>query len=455
MYRNKTLIVLVLLITLIVLPANAFGTTTLKLIKGNNSIDNAIAVAKELNSSTNTYIIATNDDYPDALAGTVLAGKYNSPILFVTKGNNQKVYDYLAEENANSATRFYILGGTSAVTQTVENKLRLMSNNVTRLGGANRYETDEIINDYLSPKANTPVIIATGLTYPDALAMGAIGGQLQYPIFLVNKNSVPQNIANKLKAIKPSTIYIAGQTVAVPQAIENQLKTLLPASRIERIGGANRYETSQEIENYFSNNLSQRIYTTGKDFHNALISAPLAVKNKASILLKDNITYTQYEGMLNQAGYQVGDITVKTTQNDRIPAITELSEADIERLLSYPTYGEEGKGLFESFEDYYNNPHNLVESFSNEFTPATFSLYENAKVEWLSSPNLIYGSWTGQDCFRGILTLTYYGENSFNLTPNIPYQREVEYRLRNTSIKGKITLILEQIIYLSDWQAVK
>lgn len=140
---------------------------------------------------------------------------------------------------------------------------------------------------------------------------------------------------------------------------------------------------------------------------------------------------------------------------DPVPAITSLSDADIQRLQSYQAYGTQGQGFYESFNDFYANDRSNAEGFSKTFTPATLSAYDKAKVGWLTSPRLVYSSVTGQFCIRGILTLTYYGDNSFGLTPNVTYQREVEYRLDNSVKNGKVSLSLDSTHYLSGFQAVK
>lgn len=138
--------------------------------------------------------------------------------------------------------------------------------------------------------------------------------------------------------------------------------------------------------------------------------------------------------------------------NDPVSAITSLSDSDIQRLQSYPTYGSTGQGLFENFTDYYTNYRDDAEGFFKKFTPTTLSVYNKAKVGWLSTPRLMYSSMIGQVCFRGILTLTYYGDNSFGLSPNVTYQREVEYRVMSSVETG---FALSSIHYLSDFRAVK
>lgn len=452
MKKFKKLIFPVITLVLLAQPSFVLAkSTTLKSIQDGSHSEISIAVAKELNSSTNSYVITTSWDYPDALAGTVLASKHNAPILYVLNGgNNQAVFNYLKENNANSTTEFYILGGPGAVSYLIENDLRKISDNIVRLGGFDRYDTVDLINTYLNPKAGTPVILATGLNYPDALSMGAVGGQLQYPIFLVDGNSIPQSAINQLKKISPSTAYIAGGTGAVSSEIENQIKKLTPGTIVRRLGGIDRYETSKLIADWFSSCFQKKIYTTGADFHSALVAAPLASLHKASIILVDDLTSTQLAQMNQQDGYIIGHINGGTLPE----AITSLSESDIKKLQSYDQLSLGGLGGYTSFEDVYNYERENADALIQMFLPSSLSAFENTKVDWITSPRLVYVSALTQWCIRGILTITPYGNNSFKLDPNVPYQCDVEFRLRYSLTNGQATLKLEDTKYLSNWVAV-
>lgn len=133
---------------------------------------------------------------------------------------------------------------------------------------------------------------------------------------------------------------------------------------------------------------------------------------------------------------------------EAVQAITALSDADIQRLQSYKQF--DGGGSYTSFQDMYLNQRANCDGLMAKFSAVTLSDYAQAKVEWLTSPKLVYRSIIGQFCVRGVLSLTYYNaENKFRLTPNVKYQREVEYRLRSSY--GSTTLKLESTAYLSDF----
>lgn len=150
------------------------------------------------------------------------------------------------------------------------------------------------------------------------------------------------------------------------------------------------------------------------------------------------------------------DVVLPTTppQVEVGKATTTLSDSDIQRLQSYKQF--DGGGSYVSFQDMYAKERPNCDALMVKFSAITLSDYVQAKAEWLTNPKLVYRSLASQYCIRGLLTLTYYSEgNKFNLAPKVKYQREVEYRLRNSVTDGKSTLKLESINYLSDFKAVE
>jgi len=134
------------------------------------------------------------------------------------------------------------------------------------------------------------------------------------------------------------------------------------------------------------------------------------------------------------------------------PAITSLSSADITRLQGYPTYGSAGEGFFESFSQVYSNPKHQADLLIKDFHPATLNAYKGARVEWLTSPHLIYSTVIGQYAFRGVITVTFYGQNSLGLKPDQPYQCDAEYRFEMSTDTNGLSWMSTN--YLSGFKAV-
>jgi hypothetical protein len=138
-------------------------------------------------------------------------------------------------------------------------------------------------------------------------------------------------------------------------------------------------------------------------------------------------------------------------------AITSLSETDIIRLQNYEQYSTAGgqkSGNYISFQDMYTNDRLNCDGMLNRFTPIGLAQYSGAKVEWITSPKLLYTNAVHQYCLRGILRLTYSNnENKFELVANQSYQCDVEYNISCTYNASEYFTSVEGISYLSKFRA--
>lgn len=152
-------------------------------------------------------------------------------------------------------------------------------------------------------------------------------------------------------------------------------------------------------------------------------------------------------------------VTPPPAKQEPVQAITALSEADIQRLQSYAQYstiGGKPAVNYISFENMYATERADCDWLMKSFSPITLSDYYKMEAKWLTDPRLVYKSSINQYCVRGVLTLTAYEEgNKLGLIPNVKYQVDAEFRLRNSVTQGQITLKLESTHYLSEFKAVK
>lgn len=259
---------------------------------GQDRIDTAIAIAKaNFTGKVSNVVLAASSNFPDALSGSPLAYKLNAPILLVgdTEADQAKIINYI-KENMDSAGKVYILGGYGVVTKAFEDKVTASGySSVKRLGGADRYETSAKIAKELNAAENTPVIIASGENYPDALSISSIAAVNGYPILLVSKDSISNLVIEQLKTINPGKVFIAGLQGAVGSSVENQIPQLLGknANIITRIGGQNRYETSIEIAKYFNLDGNNVCISTGNSFPDAVAGSIYAARHNSPVILVD------------------------------------------------------------------------------------------------------------------------------------------------------------------------
>ncbi len=158
-----------------------FDGLNVKRIKGNNRYETNIFILREAGiDETNDLLIATGKDFADSLS----ASATKQPILLVKDKLNdyQKAYIRNTAKNCN----IVILGGPAAVSEDIENELKELSSNVTRIEGANRRQTTINIAKAYYPDAAS-AIFAYAKDFPDGLCAGVLGIYTDSPVILTEE----------------------------------------------------------------------------------------------------------------------------------------------------------------------------------------------------------------------------------------------------------------------------
>lgn len=286
--------------------ADGINTTRLG---GQDRYETSSKISSEyIKSENNGAILALGNGFADALSGSVLAQKYKMPILLcgATTSDSQSALSFI-KSNINTSKTIYILGGNGGIKDDVANTLKSQGySNITRLGGSDRYDTNAKIIDNFSAAKGTPVVIANGENFPDALSISSIAAAKGYPILLTTTNTMSDSIAAELKTIKPSKIYVAGGTASVSDANLNQIKSIanLDNSNVIRLGGIDRYDTSLTIAKYFSSNNNNTIsLANGEGFADTLSGSALSAQKGAPLLLVNSADVSKEKQFINSMKY--------------------------------------------------------------------------------------------------------------------------------------------------------
>lgn len=254
-------------------------------LAGETRYETAVEISKKGFDTAETVILARGDLFPDALAGVPLARQFNCPML-LTYPNilNDAASKEIARLKAKSV---FLLGSGNAIgTEVIEGlkqKNKLVNENIHRLGGADRYETANIIAGMLNKPQNQTAIVATGENFPDALASAPLAAAQKMPILLTNNSQqINNNLLETLKKLDiKNTILVGGQDV-VSSETENIIKQ--SGYNPMRIAGEDRYGTAINLAQHALsiNALSVKILfiATGEDFPDALTAGPLAGKDE-------------------------------------------------------------------------------------------------------------------------------------------------------------------------------
>lgn len=198
------------------------GTVTR--LSGENRYGTANAISARYETGPDYAFIATGANFPDALAGTALAGKHDSPLILVP---GDRIPAGTATELARLAPRkIVVLGGEQAVSATLDAQLAQYAtadsaDEVTRIAGSDRYSTSvAIAKKFTSPSS---AYVATGEAFPDALTGGARAGGVDAPLLLTRRFTLPGGVDQQLTRLAPADVYVLGGTTAITSRVQSEI----------------------------------------------------------------------------------------------------------------------------------------------------------------------------------------------------------------------------------------
>jgi putative cell wall-binding protein len=327
----------------IVAPAlvvNAVSTDVIHRIGGSDRYETAAKIA--LNNGANDYIVlASGENFPDALSSGYLANQIGGGSIVLTQQAALPPVTATAMRELGTRTVF-IIGGPNAISAGVEAQLRDTPQyypgghetigqgklDVIRLGGTDRYNTNQIVNQYAAamlhgdpnPVGRTSItfgapskltaFVATGENFPDALAVGPgtagaqhsapVSGSL--PLILTPSGSLTESASSQMDNLGIEQVVIAGGTNAISAGVASDITAKGVA--VDRFGGVNRFATAALIADFENAEVapttsipgglgfdgSTVILTNGYNFPDALSGAPFAGGSESPIMLTDPTT---------------------------------------------------------------------------------------------------------------------------------------------------------------------
>ena len=131
---------------------------------------------KECSKDIKKIIITSGKDWADGISVTT-AGL---PVMLVSDYISLKQAAFL--EKLSDEIEYIIIGGSSAVSQIVSKQIADISQ-VTRIDGADRYETSTMTAEYFYPNAEAVILVNA---WADAVAASNIG---EYPVILLSNRT--------------------------------------------------------------------------------------------------------------------------------------------------------------------------------------------------------------------------------------------------------------------------
>ena len=259
--------------------------------------DNALLTMKDIveegwaDGSADSVIVATNDGYWDALTASALAGVKNAPVLLTDKRALSS--ETRAQIRRLGASTVYIVGGTAALAESVEQQINAMSGvKAVRLAGATADVTaTAIAKQSLASEKSDTVVIATINGYYDALSIAPYAYAKGAPVLLTDFSlSLSADTVKFIKGSGFSKAVIVGGTAAVSGNVEAQLASAgIASANITRLQGNDAWRTSDAIAKWEVESQGMTAdnmgVADGCGYWDALTGAPLCGKLGSVLVL--------------------------------------------------------------------------------------------------------------------------------------------------------------------------
>ncbi|HBW35098.1 MAG: peptidase [Peptococcaceae bacterium BRH_c23] len=225
-------------------------------------------------TGADTVILAQVNQFPDALAGAPLAYKLQAPILLSqSSGLTEEVR---TELQRLAPKTIYLLGGTAALSSTIESELR-QKYEVKRLYGYTAAGTARAIAMELGTKGKA--VIASVRHFQDVLVISSWAARQGVPILLTEPKDLSADAQTALDSLNVTETLVIGGTAVVGSKVMDRL----PNPR--RISGLTAYDTAAAVLQAFPPTTAKLEFATGENYPDALTGAVRAAFYGSRVVL--------------------------------------------------------------------------------------------------------------------------------------------------------------------------
>lgn len=157
---------------------------------------------------------------------------------------------------------------------------------IRRIAGSSRVETAARLSQHAFEPGVNRVYLATGATFPDALAAGAPAGVDRSPVLLAARDGLPAATRHELARLDPDQIIVVGGRAALSSATARAAGRAGTAE-VHRVVGDTRFGTAARLATgrFDADGVETAYVATGLAFPDALAGVPAAVDDHAPVLL--------------------------------------------------------------------------------------------------------------------------------------------------------------------------
>ncbi|MDO9396145.1 MAG: cell wall-binding repeat-containing protein, partial [Herbiconiux sp.] len=244
-------------------------------IAGADRYEQAAAVSRRGFAGSDTVYLASGERFPDALSTAAVAGRHGAPLLLTAA---TALPPATATEIVRRRPSLVVaVGGELSIADDVLEQVSRLIGGVTvlRLGGVDRYEASRTLVG--EPTVGLPdaevLVVATGATFPDALAAAPTAVRAGTAVLLVDGTAPAAAPAERtlLDALGVSGVRVACGPASVGPALEADLRR---DRRVTRYDGPDRYAVAIAL-NADLPSVRTAYLASGESFPDALSGAPL------------------------------------------------------------------------------------------------------------------------------------------------------------------------------------
>lgn len=289
-------------------------------------------------------VVASGLSFADGLVGSTLASFCDGPLLLTAPGALPVVTDEeitrlfrgyfyrggvrVTADSPSEGGTVFVLGSDVAVSDAVINQIE--SNpyvgRVIRIGGPNRYATAAMAMAKAAEVsgAGGTAFMVNGSSWADALAAAPVAASAGGVMLLTAKSSMPASTTAALADLGVTRIVVVGSDTVIDATAYADFVALVGAPNVERIGGANRYETSLMLAEWGIDqagmNGSGMTLVSGQNFPDGLAGGPISWWTGYPLLLTYNTNlaievedYVEQFKPFSQISYVLGGPSVVST----------------------------------------------------------------------------------------------------------------------------------------------
>jgi putative cell wall-binding protein len=254
---------------------------------GNNRHETATAVSEDVFApGVPIAYVTTGANFPDALAAGAAAGFQGGPVILV-ESNRLPALATVELERLNPH-RIVVVGGPAVVSDYLAGLIGRYQTGggLTRVFGADRYATAAAVSAQAFPAPVSTAYVASGATWPDALAAVPHAARAGGPVLLTRPTSLPDPIKAELTRLQPNRIVVVGGSGAVSDGVMAELNGYHHGGGVSRLAGADRYGTAAALSAAHHPGGAPLAYVaTGQNFPDALAAGPAAAVRGAPTIL--------------------------------------------------------------------------------------------------------------------------------------------------------------------------